>query len=294
MTETMVSESAVVQETAAFWSQAKAHLALALAEDLASGDLTARCTVPADLQMEGRLLAKQDLRMCGLPLISAVLAQLDPSAVATLHRADGEDISAGEVVATIRGSARSLLAAERTILNYLQRLSGIATLARGYVRAAEGKLRITDTRKTTPGLRMLERYAVRCGGAFNHRNDLGSAVLIKENHIRCAGSVGAAVRAARRLAPHGSKIECEVTNLHELGQALDAGADVIMLDNFSDDLAREAVAITSGRAILELSGGITLERIAALVDSGVGVISVGALTHSAPAVDLSLKLFAIG
>jgi nicotinate-nucleotide pyrophosphorylase (carboxylating) len=194
------------------------------------------------------------------------------------------------VVARVTGNARALLSAERTALNLVQRMSGVATLTRRFVDAAAGRCRITDTRKTTPGLRALQRYAVRCGGGHNHRNDLGSGVLIKENHIRCAGGVGPAITAARALAPHTMRVECEVTDLDELRQALDAAADVVLLDNMDDAQVQRAMEVVAGRATVEVSGNMSLPRVPRLAELGVDVISVGALTHSAPAADLSLQI----
>jgi nicotinate-nucleotide pyrophosphorylase (carboxylating) len=203
---------------------------------------------------------------------------------------DGDRLTRGDVAARIRGRAASLLSGERVALNFAQRMSGTATLARAYVDAlpAGSRTRIADTRKTTPGLRALERYAVRCGGAHNHREDLSAAVLIKDNHIAAAGGVGIAIRRARAHAPHTSRIECEVDTMAQLDEALAAGADIVLLDNFDDATLAEAVRIVAGRAIVEVSGGVTLERIPRIAATGVDVISAGALTHSAPAVDLGL------
>jgi nicotinate-nucleotide pyrophosphorylase (carboxylating) len=203
---------------------------------------------------------------------------------------DGQRLGAGAAALRIEGPACSLLMGERVALNFAQRMSGIATLSRRYVDALPdgSRTRIADTRKTTPGLRALERYAVRCGGAHNHREDLSSAVLIKDNHIAAAGGVRAAIEAARAHAPHTSRIECEVDTPAQLEEALAAGADIVLLDNFDDDAVRAAIATTAGRAILEASGGITLARVRTLGELGVEVISVGALTHSAPSVDLGL------
>ncbi|MCH9680377.1 MAG: carboxylating nicotinate-nucleotide diphosphorylase [Deltaproteobacteria bacterium] len=260
----------------------------ALGEDLAAGDVTSAATVPPGLKVDAKLVAKAPMVVCGLFVAGRVFSRLDRGVRFTATAAEGNWVQVGEQLATLEGNARALLAGERTALNLLQRLSGIATLTRAYADAAGDKTRISDTRKTTPGLRRLQRYAVRCGGGRNHRNDLGSGVLIKENHIRCAGGVKAAVRAARRRAPHSLRIECEVTDFAELDEALDAGAEVIMLDNMDDHRVQAAVARVDGRAIVEVSGGITLSRVATLAAAGVDVISVGALTHSAPAVDISM------
>lgn len=262
----------------------------AFAEDLAAGDLTAAATVPPGHRARALIRAKADLVVCGLAVARHCFCRLDPESSWNASVEDGESVSAGTTVATIEGNARALLGAERTALNFMQRLSGIATLTRHFVAAAGGHTRIVDTRKTTPGLRSLERHAVRCGGGHNHRNDLGSAVLIKENHIRCAGGVAAAIQAARAHAPHTSKIECEVTTLDELAEALEAQADIVMLDNMDDPTVKKALEQVRGAAVVEVSGGITLERVASLAALGVDVISVGALTHSAPSADLSMLI----
>ncbi len=259
-----------------------------LAEDLASGDVTTRVSVPAGVMARARLVTKSPLVIAGLEVAAAVFLTIDASIGVELVVADGERIPEGVVVARVWGSARSLLAAERTALNLLQRMSGVATLTRSYVDAVGGRCRITDTRKTMPGLRVLDRYAVRCGGGHNHRNDLGAGVLIKENHIRAAGGIRAAIKAAKRLAPHTLRIECEVSDLDELRQALTAGVDIVMLDNMDDSQVAEAVALTDGRALVEVSGGISCERVGALSALGIDLISVGKLTHSAPAADISL------
>ncbi|MCA9651034.1 MAG: carboxylating nicotinate-nucleotide diphosphorylase [Myxococcales bacterium] len=260
----------------------------ALAEDLAGGDITTMATVPPDLKVDARLVAKAPLVVCGLFVAGRVLTKLDPSLRFTAKVSEGNRVTAGEVLAVMEGNARAMLAGERTALNLMQRLSGVATLTRSFVDAAGGSARICDTRKTTPGLRRLQRYAVRCGGGHNHRNDLGSGVLVKENHIRCAGGVEAAVRAARRRAPHPLRIECEVTDFAELDAAIEAGADAVLLDNMDDERVRAAVARVGRRAIVEISGGVTLERVPKLAAAGVDIISVGALTHSAPAADISM------
>ncbi len=260
----------------------------ALAEDLASGDVTSRVAVPAEAISRARLVAKAPLVLSGLTVAAAVFHRVDPSTSIELIVGDGERVPEGTIVARVRGRARSLLAAERTALNLLQRMSGVATQTRRFVDAVAGRCRITDTRKTMPGLRSLDRYAVRCGGGHNHRNDLGAGVLIKENHIRAAGGISAAIRAAKENAPHTLRIECEVTDMQELGQALDAGADVVMLDNMDDAAVAEAVAITGGRALVEVSGGISRERVEVLAALGIDLISVGKLTHSVMAADISL------
>lgn len=260
----------------------------ALAEDLASGDVTGRVTVPAHSRWQARLVAKDKLVLAGAAVARAVFQRVDPATHVEVLLRDGEVAAAGTVLMTVEGNARALLASERTALNLLQRMCGVATLARAYVDAAAGRCRICDTRKTMPGLRALDRYAVRCGGGHNHRNDLGAGVLIKENHIRAAGGVAEAVAGARVHAPHTLRVECEVTNFVELRQALEAGAGAVLLDNMDDEAVREAVAIVGGKAMIEVSGGVSLERISQLAGLGIDVISVGKLTHSAPASDISL------
>ena len=260
----------------------------ALAEDLASGDVTGRVTVPAQVRWRARLVAKDKLVLAGGAVARAVFRRVDPEITVQVHLRDGEVAAPGTVLMDLEGNARALLAAERTALNLVQRMCGVATLTRAYVDAAAGRCRICDTRKTTPGLRALDRYAVRCGGGHNHRNDLGAGVLIKENHVRAAGGVGEAVSRARVHAPHSLRIECEVTDFEELREALAAGADAVLLDNMDDAQVREAVAIVGGKALVEVSGGVSIDRITQLASCGIDVISVGKLTHSAPASDISL------
>ncbi|MEM6989654.1 MAG: carboxylating nicotinate-nucleotide diphosphorylase [Myxococcota bacterium] len=260
----------------------------ALAEDLGGGDPTTEATVPASARATAHMIAKAPVVVCGLDIARRVFERVSDDVGFERHVADGEAVALGTKLSTVVGNARGLLAAERTALNLVQRMTGTATMTRGFVDAAAGRCRIVDTRKTTPGLRALQRYAVRCGGGINHRDDLGGGVLIKENHIRAAGGVGAAVSAARDHAPHALRVECEVTTLAELAEALDAGADIVMLDNMDDTTVRTAVTQVGGRAIVEVSGNITLPRVATLAAAGVDVISVGALTHSAPAGDISL------
>lgn len=265
----------------------------ALREDLSGGDLSAESCVEEGRQAVAQALAKTPLVVCGGTVFRRVFELVDPSVEFEGLVPDGRKVPAKTLLWRVRGPARAILSAERTALNFVQRMSGVATMAERYTSALpEGsKTRITDTRKTTPGLRLLERYAVRTGGAHNHRNDLGSAVMIKDNHIVAAGGISVAISRARQRAPHTSKIEVEVTNLNELEQALTAGADIVMLDNFDDALTEKAiarVAKASPRPLIEASGGITLERIHTLGKLGVDLISVGALTHSAPAADISL------
>jgi len=271
----------------------EAIVEVALAEDLGGGDVTTLATVPAETRARGAIVAKQAGVLSGLDVAAAVFRRVDPEVRFVAQAAAGQRVEPGVVVAEVDGSARSLLAAERVALNLLQRLSGVASLTARYVAAVEGtKARIVDTRKTTPGLRLLEKAAVRHGGGRNHRFNLTDGILIKDNHLAAVGGpdrVARAVRLARERAPHPLRIEVEVTTLLELDQALAAGADVVLLDNMDISTLRGAVERTAGRALLEASGGITLETVRAVAETGVDLISVGALTHSAPALDLSLE-----
>lgn len=264
----------------------------ALAEDLSGGDVTSAATIPAEERAVARAIAKAPLIACGSAVFARCFYRVDPGLRVEERALEGSRALAGDVLWIVEGSARSILMAERTALNFVQRLSGIATLARRFVDAVPvgSRLRITDTRKTTPGLRFLERYAVKTGGAHNHRDCLGSAVLIKDNHIVAAGGIQQAVAGARAAAPHTSRIEVEVESLEQLDEALASGAEVVMLDNFDTSALAQAVERAAGRALIEVSGGITLERIPELAAAGVDVASVGALTHSAPAADISLDI----
>jgi nicotinate-nucleotide pyrophosphorylase (carboxylating) len=267
----------------------------AFEEDLAGGDLTTEACVAEDARASADAVARKPLVVCGADVFRRVFQRLDPSVSVDVLLQDGTSVETGAVLWRAKGRAHALLQGERTALNLVQRMSGVATTARRYVEALPkgSSVRITDTRKTTPGLRALERYAVRVGGAHNHRDSLGSAVLIKDNHIIAAGGITAAIERARARAPHTSRIEVEVASLVELDEALAARADIIMLDNFSIEDVREASRRARAQAVaplLEVSGGITLERIAILADAGIDVISVGALTHSAPAADIALDL----
>ena len=261
----------------------------ALAEDLGrGGDLTA-ALIDADAELSVVFAARNEGRVAGLACARLALARLDPSAMFEVVTPDGADVAKGGVLARARGNARAVLSAERTGLNLLGRLCGVATLTRAYVRAVEGTgARITDTRKTTPGLRALEKYAVRCGGGINHRFGLDDAILIKDNHVAACGGVGEAVRRARAFAGHLVKVEVEVDSRVQLQEALAHDPDVIMLDNFTLQDMREAVGIVDGRVTLEASGGVTLETVRAIAETGVDVISVGALTHAAPVLDIGL------
>ncbi len=257
-------------------------------EDLPSTDVTTVATIDADAQATGSIIAKAPLVLCGGLVGARAFGMMEPAIRFEQLVPDGTFVEPKTVVATLSGPARGILVAERTALNLMQRMSGTATVVRRYADAAAGRCRVVDTRKTTPGLRALQRYAVRCGGGHNHRNDLSSGVLIKENHLRAAGGIAEAIGRAKAFAPHGLRIECEVLSLDEAHAAVAAGADVVMLDNMDDAQVREAVAALPDSVIIEVSGGITLERIATLAEIGVDVISVGAFTHSAPAADLSL------
>jgi nicotinate-nucleotide pyrophosphorylase (carboxylating) len=262
----------------------------ALDEDLASGDVTTEACIGAAAIARARAVARSALVVCGGPVIARIFAAIDPGVSVEANTADGDRALAKTTLWTLTGSARSILIGERTALNLVQRMSGTATLARAFVDAipSGASTRITDTRKTTPGLRALERYAVRIGGAKNQRDDLGSGVLIKDNHIAACGGIAQAIERARAHAPHTCKIECEVDSLAQLDLAVGAGADIVLLDNMDTETIREAVRRTRGKAIIEASGGVTLERVPELALAGVDVISVGALTHSAPAADIGL------
>ena len=262
----------------------------ALAEDLGrAGDVTAQACIPEDVRFAAVFAARKAGTIAGLACVRLAIAELDPTASVQLLAADGDQVAAGAQLVRVDGDARALLSAERTALNLLGRLCGVATLTRAYVDAVAGtRAIIVDTRKTTPGLRALEKYAVRCGGGVNHRFGLDDAILIKDNHIAACGSVGEAVRRAKAAAGHLMKVEVEVDGLHQLDEALLHGPDVVMLDNFSLADLREAVVRASGRAVLEASGGVTLETVRAIAETGVEVISVGALTHSVSVLDIGL------
>jgi nicotinate-nucleotide pyrophosphorylase (carboxylating) len=261
----------------------------AFAEDLGRGDATASL-LPADAIASALLTCREDAVIAGIPWFDACMHKLDPAARIDWHVSDGDRVMPGSVVCDIRGNARAVVSAERSALNFLQMLSGTATTTAAYVAAVAGtNVRVLDTRKTVPGLRLAQKYAVRCGGGHNHRIGLYDAILVKENHIIAAGSIAAAVLAARQLHPT-LLLEVEVENLNELQQALDAGVDRIMLDNFTLPLMREAVAQAAGRVALEISGNVDLTTIGDYARTGVDFISVGALTKNVRAVDLSLRL----
>ncbi len=262
-----------------------------LAEDVGPGDITTDSIVPPGIRTTGYLVAKESGVLAGLKVAEKVFARLDPAAEFVARAFDGDRLSPGMVIAEVKALARAVLTGERLALNFLQRLSGIATYAaRLSALAGEYGAVIVDTRKTTPGLRHLEKYAVRVGGARNHRFGLYDAVLIKDNHIKIAGSITKAVEAAKKFCPHTAKIEVEVEDLEGVREALAAGADIIMLDNMSIDEMKKAVSLVAGRALLEASGGVSEERVRLIAATGVNLISVGALTHSAKALDISLDV----
>jgi nicotinate-nucleotide pyrophosphorylase (carboxylating) len=261
----------------------------ALAEDVGSGDVTTLGTIDKEHQARGVLVAKSRCVIAGLDVAAEAFRQLDATATFRIHHADGTLCAPGTEIAEIRGRASALLTAERTALNFLQRMAGIATLTRQFVDAAAGRITVLDTRKTTPLMRTLEKYAVRAGGGVNHRFGLADGVLIKDNHVRLAGGVGAAVARMRASSP-GMPVEVEAQSPNEVADALEARADIILLDNLSTPDIIEAVRQCRGRAKTEISGGVTLARLPELAATGADYVSVGALTHSAPAADLSLEI----
>ncbi|MCL1871411.1 MAG: carboxylating nicotinate-nucleotide diphosphorylase [Promicromonosporaceae bacterium] len=270
-------------------------LTRALAEDAPWGDLTSEVFLPAGARADVALVAREPGVLSGLTVFARTFALLDPDASISLKAADGDRFAAGDALATVSGDARAVLRAERVALNLVQRLSGIATATARYVAAVEGTgARVVDTRKTTPGLRVLERAAVRDGGGHNHRFSLSDAVLAKDNHLAVLAaqgvSVGEAIRAARARLPHTATIEVEVDRLDQVEEVVAAGVDTIMLDNFSNDHLRAGVALVAGRAVVEASGGITLDTIRGVAETGVDVISVGALTHGVRSLDLGLDV----
>lgn len=265
----------------------------ALAEDVAWGDATTRALVPTDLQARADVVVKERAMIAGLPMLQAVYRAVDPSCRVEMRAEDGREVERGGVVATVHGPAAALLTGERVALNFLQRLAGTATMTAAFVRAVRGtKAIIVDTRKTTPGLRALEKYAVRVGGGQNHRHNLADGVLIKDNHLAALAlrglGIADAVRLARASAPHTLKVEVEVETLDQVRQAVGAGADILLLDNMPPAMLAEAVHLAAGKAVTEASGGIRLETVRAVAESGVDLISIGALTHSAPSIDISL------
>lgn len=263
----------------------------AFIEDMNDGDITTDILIDEKKVSEAVMTAKEEGVIAGLPVVEMVFKLLDATISFQAIKVDGDDVKAGEDIAIIKGSTKNILKGERLALNFIQRLSGIASKAKLYAQMVEGtSVRIVDTRKTTPGLRALEKYAVRIGGCYNHRFNLSDTVMIKDNHIKGVGSIAEAIEKARQNIPHTTKIEVEVENLDQLKEALEAKADIIMLDNMDVHHMKEAVAMTKGRAILEASGNITKERIKDIAATGVDIISVGALTHSVKAMDISLNI----
>lgn len=265
---------------------------VALAEDLGrAGDITSAATIPADRTASAVIAARRPGVVAGMPFAAEAFRQVDPSVTFSIERDDGATLEPGTILARIEGPARGILAAERVALNYLGRLSGIATATAAFVAAVAGTgARITDTRKTTPGLRAIEKYAVRCGGGANHRFGLDDAVLIKDNHIAVAGGVAIAIRRARAAVGHLVMVEVEVDTLEQLAEAMTASPDAVLLDNMNPAKLREAVSLIAGRCVAEASGGVTIETVRAIAETGVDVISSGWITHSAPSLDLGLDM----
>ncbi|HLN60355.1 MAG TPA: carboxylating nicotinate-nucleotide diphosphorylase [Symbiobacteriaceae bacterium] len=263
----------------------------ALLEDIGPGDITTEATIPEETTCTAVMLAKSDGVICGHPVARATFRVMDPSLTYEILVPEGAEVTAGTEIARISGNARSVLTAERVALNFIQRMSGIATVTH---RLAESIKyyhgRLVETRKTTPGLRLIEKYAVRVGGGLNHRYGLHDAILIKDNHIAVAGGVRQAVVAARKVASHTAKVEVEVESLEQLQEALEVGADIIMLDNMDPETMRKAVEMTAGRATLEASGGISADNLVEVAKTGVDIISMGALTHSVKSLDISLDI----
>lgn len=263
---------------------------LALAEDISNEDVSTNAVMPCYKKGTVDLICKQDGVICGLNVFARTFALLDPNTQTELFKKDGEEVKRGEHIAKVTGDIRVLLSGERTALNYLQRMSGIATYTRRVVKLLEGcKTKLLDTRKTTPNMRIFEKYAVKVGGGVNHRYNLSDGILLKDNHIGAAGGVGAAIRAAREYAPFVRKVEVEVENLDMVREAVEAGADIIMLDNMPAEEMSAAIALIGGRAVTEISGNVTEETIPRIREIGADFVSSGALTHSAPILDLSLK-----
>ena len=263
---------------------------LALEEDIGSGDITTLSTIPENTTAHGKFIAKQDTVICGIDVAKTVFRKIDETVIFNAFFKDGDIVKVGDVIAEVDGNARSMLTAERCALNIMQRLSGVAQRTAECVEMVKGtKAKIADTRKTTPGMRALEKYAVRIGGGTNHRYNLADGVLIKDNHIAAAGGITAAINNARKLIPHTLKIEVEVESFEQLREALEAGADIIMLDNMSNEDMAECVKICADRALLEASGNMDRRNLYEVAKTGVDIISIGALTHTIKAADISLK-----
>jgi nicotinate-nucleotide pyrophosphorylase (carboxylating) len=276
------------------YQQVKNLIQVAIEEDIGRGDVTTEATIAKNVKSRARLISKQEAVLAGIEVFTEVYAVLDRAVHVRCNYQDGELVPAGTQLAELEGTARSLLIGERVALNFLQRLTGIATLTRHYVEAVRGyPVAIVDTRKTTPGWRVLEKYAVRVGGGKNHRHDLGDGVLIKDNHIVAAGGIRQAVDMARQHSHHLLRIEVEVETLNQVHEAIEAGAEVIMLDNMPPAMLAEAVKMIAGRAVVEASGGMSLEGIVEVARTGVDLISVGRLTHSAQSADIHVE-FDIG
>ena len=265
-------------------------ISMALNEDVGTGDITTETTIPAEKVAYGRFIAKEDMIICGLEIAELVFHMVDKQIQLVANVKDGDFVKKGDCIATVSGNARNVLTGERTALNLLQRMTGIATRTNEAVKCVNGtNAKIADTRKTTPGLRVLEKYAVRVGGGTNHRFNLADGILIKDNHIAVSGGITNAVKNARINAPHTLKIEVEVENEQMLHEAINAGADIIMLDNMTNEQMKKCVDITAGRALLEASGNMGDKDLKAVAMTGVDLISIGALTHSVKAADISLK-----
>jgi len=272
------------------FQQVRYLIQAAIEEDIGRGDVTTEATIAEHVMSRARLIAKQELVLAGMEIFGEVYATLDSAIHIKSSYKDGDFLPAGTIIADLEGRSRSLLAGERVALNFLQRLSGVATLTRQFVDAVRGyNVEIVDTRKTTPGWRLLEKYAVRIGGGKNHRHDLGDGVLIKDNHIVAAGGIKQAVAMARKHSHHLLKVEVEVETLEQVEEALQASAEVIMLDNMSPALVADGVKLIGRRAVVEASGGVSLETVRAVARTGVDLISVGKLTHSAPAADIHVE-----
>ena len=272
--------------------KAKEIIRYGIREDIHHCDITTDYLVEEEHRSSAKIVAKEEGIVAGTALLTWVFEEFDPDITVILLVKDGQRLSKGEVIAEISGKTKALLKGERLALNFLQRMSGIATLSRNYAEMAEGyEVRITDTRKTSPGLRMLEKYAVKVGGCHNHRYNLSDGVMIKDNHIIAAGSITNAVNRLKDQIPHTAKIEVEVTTIEQLKEAIESGAEVVMLDNMSIAQMKQAVLVAAGKVITEASGGVTFETLQEIIETGVDVISVGALTHSAKALDISMSVF---
>ena len=273
------------------WSEVNKLLDLAFEEDIGTGDVTTESIFPEDAVCKAVIKSKEDGILAGLPIAKAVFEKLGTLSEWDEIKKDGENISSGDILVRIEGSPKQILSGERLALNILQRLSGIATLTSRYINTVEGlEVKIADTRKTVPGFRTLSKYAVEVGGGHNHRMGLYDGVLIKDNHIKQAGGIKNAVEKIKKMVGRKFKIEVETSNIMQVNNALKAGADIIMLDNMSDEMMKEAVEIIGNKALIEASGGINLERVRQIAEIGVDIISIGALTHSASALDLSLDM----